>query len=70
MSDSFACACGRAHNSVIDSRWNAAQGCVMRRRECILCGHRFTTYEYTKEAIGPMRNAFRILENIKKAMRS
>ena len=30
---------------VIDSRWAETRRAVRRRRECLSCGHRFTTYE-------------------------
>lgn len=37
--------CGFAESKVVDSR-SAEEGCsIRRRRECLDCGHRFTTYE-------------------------
>ena len=37
--------CGNQEDKVIDSR-SSKDGCaIRRRRECLSCGHRFTTYE-------------------------
>ena len=35
--------CNSANSKVTDSR--SAEGSIRRRRECVDCGHRFTTYE-------------------------
>src|SRR6266446_3303563 len=37
--------CGRLDDKVIDSRASREGSVIRRRRECIDCGHRFTTYE-------------------------
>lgn len=37
--------CGNLEDKVIDSREAKDGGSVRRRRECITCSHRFTTYE-------------------------
>jgi len=37
--------CGCQDDKVIDSRSSKEGGTIRRRRECITCGHRFTTYE-------------------------
>lgn len=37
--------CGSVDNKVIESRDVAEGEAVRRRRECLKCGHRFTTYE-------------------------
>lgn len=37
--------CNREDTKVIDSRLVAAGGQIRRRRECINCGERYTTYE-------------------------
>jgi transcriptional repressor NrdR len=37
--------CGEDYNSVIDSRPSENGDGIRRRRECIKCGKRFTTYE-------------------------
>jgi transcriptional repressor NrdR len=37
--------CGSADNKVVESRDVADGDAVRRRRECLACGYRFTTYE-------------------------
>jgi transcriptional repressor NrdR len=37
--------CGSCDNKVIESRDVADGEAIRRRRECLSCGHRFTTYE-------------------------
>ena len=37
--------CGCQEDKVIDSRSSREGATIRRRRECIQCGHRFTTYE-------------------------
>lgn len=37
--------CGKAEDKVIDSRASREGATIRRRRECLACGHRFTTYE-------------------------
>jgi len=37
--------CGSCENKVIESRDVADGEAIRRRRECLACGHRFTTYE-------------------------
>jgi len=37
--------CGRQDDKVIDSRASREGATIRRRRQCIGCGHRFTTYE-------------------------
>lgn len=68
--------CGHAENKVIDSRISKDGKAVRRRRECLSCGKRFTTYEYVEDVL-PMvvkkdgrREQFdrqKILNGIKKA---
>ena len=41
--------CGHKEDKVVDSRATAEQSAVRRRRECLKCGKRFTTYEYIEE---------------------
>jgi len=41
--------CGFEENRVIDSRTSKDGLSVRRRRECIECGRRFTTYEYIEK---------------------
>lgn len=37
--------CGNMENKVIDSRMNREGNLIRRRRECLQCNERFTTYE-------------------------
>ena len=41
--------CGYKEDKVVDSRATAQRSAVRRRRECLKCGKRFTTYEYVEE---------------------
>ena len=41
--------CGCKEDKVVDSRATAEESAVRRRRECLKCGKRFTTYEYIEE---------------------
>jgi transcriptional repressor NrdR len=41
--------CGEIDNKVIDSRLSKDGNVIRRRRECILCSRRFTTYEHIEE---------------------
>jgi len=41
--------CGYKEDKVVDSRSTAEESAVRRRRECLKCGRRFTTYEYIEE---------------------
>ncbi len=41
--------CHENHNKVIDSRLSRDGTAIRRRRACISCGRRFTTYEYIDE---------------------
>ena len=41
--------CGYKEDKVVDSRATAEELAVRRRRECLKCGKRFTTYEYIEE---------------------
>lgn len=41
--------CGEIDNKVIDSRLSKEGNAVRRRRECIVCTRRFTTYEHIEE---------------------
>ena len=42
--------CGHLEDRVIDSRSTKEGRAIRRRRECIGCGKRFTTYEYVENA--------------------
>lgn len=37
--------CGYVEDKVIDSRMSKDGSCIRRRRECLRCGYRYTTYE-------------------------
>ncbi len=41
--------CGEGNNKVIDSRLGKDGNVIRRRRECIDCSRRFTTYEHVEE---------------------
>lgn len=41
--------CGSASDRVVDSRTGENQAVIRRRRECLECGRRFTTYERIEE---------------------
>jgi len=41
--------CSELDNKVIDSRLGKNGEVIRRRRECIACGRRFTTYEHVEE---------------------
>jgi transcriptional repressor NrdR len=40
--------CGHEEDKVVDSRSSKEGQAVRRRRECLKCGKRFTTYEYVE----------------------
>jgi transcriptional repressor NrdR len=41
--------CGEIDNKVIDSRLSKDGNVIRRRRECLVCARRFTTYEHIEE---------------------
>ncbi len=41
--------CDATDNRVVDTRASRGGRAVRRRRECTVCGERFTTYEYVEE---------------------
>ena len=47
------CFCGHTESKVIDSRPTDEGASIRRRRECLACGKRFTTYE-TNETVSVM----------------
>jgi transcriptional repressor NrdR len=66
--------CGSLENRVIDSRLSKDNTAIRRRRECLQCGRRFTTYEYVEEIQVIKKdgrrepfNRQKILDGIKKA---
>ena len=42
--------CGFSEDKVVDSRTTKEGEAIRRRRECLECGRRFTTYEYIERA--------------------
>jgi transcriptional repressor NrdR len=43
--------CANAENKVIDSRISKDGKAIRRRRECLACGKRFTTYEFVEDIL-------------------
>ncbi len=43
--------CTNAENKVIDSRISKDGKAIRRRRECLACGKRFTTYEFVEDIL-------------------
>ena len=43
--------CSSAENKVVDSRTARDGDAIRRRRECLACGARFTTYEYIERTL-------------------
>ena len=41
--------CGFKEDKVVDSRATSGNTAIRRRRECLKCGQRFTTYEYIED---------------------
>ena len=42
--------CGHLEDKVVDSRTTKENEAIRRRRECLKCGKRYTTYEYIEKA--------------------
>lgn len=68
--------CANRENKVIDSRLSKDSSAIRRRRECLGCERRFTTYEFVEEVLPTVvkkdgrRESFdraKILSGIKKA---
>ena len=68
--------CANGENRVIDSRISKDGNAIRRRRECLACEKRFTTYEFVEEVLPVVvkkdgrREVFdrkKILAGIKKA---
>jgi transcriptional repressor NrdR len=64
-------ACGENEDRVIESRTTTSGNSIRRRRECIVCGHRFTSYEHIEEEklMVVKRDGTRELFDIKKLER-
>jgi transcriptional repressor NrdR len=67
--------CDQDDDKVVDSRQSREGDAIRRRRECLDCGHRFTTYETVERALplvlksGDRREAFDA-EKIRRALRT
>lgn len=68
--------CAHGDNRVIDSRLSKDNSAIRRRRECLACGKRFTTYEFVEDILPLVvkkdgrREAFdrgKLLAGVKKA---
>lgn len=55
--------CGEYNVKVIDCR-ETEDGTFRRRRECLDCGHRFTTFEVNKEIFKGRQNIDSLLEQL------
>jgi len=51
--------CEHGETKVVDSRV-AGRGAIRRRRECLVCSQRFTTFERTEEALTVLRDLDRV----------
>ena len=47
--------CGHQEDKVVDSRSTKEGGAIRRRRECLKCSKRYTTYEQIEEALPQIR---------------
>lgn len=48
--------CGCGDTRVADSRMQEATNAIKRRRECLSCGYRFTTFERCEDPIGVIKS--------------
>ena len=66
--------CGSLKNKVVDSRLTKDRVSIRRRRQCLLCSKRFTTYEATEERMLPVliqrKGGYRMTKNNLKTMLS
>ena len=66
--------CGADHDKVVDSRSSARGLTVRRRRECLKCGRKFTTYERPEglqvraDVADPGRKRLLLQANVAKAV--
>jgi transcriptional repressor NrdR len=67
--------CDQDDDKVVDSRQSREGDAIRRRRECLDCGHRFTTYEMVERSLplvlksGERREAFDA-DKIRRALRT
>ena len=66
--------CGSVKNKVVDSRLTQDRVSIRRRRQCLICSKRFTTYEATEERMLPVllqrKGGFRMTKNNLRTMLS
>jgi transcriptional regulator NrdR family protein len=66
--------CGSLKNKVVDSRLTKDRISIRRRRQCLVCSKRFTTYEATEERMLPVliqrKGGYRMTKNNLKIMLS
>lgn len=48
--------CGHPQTRVIDSRSQESSNAIKRRRECLSCGHRFTTFERCEDPLEVLKS--------------
>lgn len=60
--------CGEA-TKVIESRNSRAGESIRRRRECLACGHRFTTREVDDEMLERLERIARAAREVEKELR-
>ena len=49
--------CGRENTRVVDSRMQESSNAIKRRRECRVCGYRFTTFERCEDPIEVLKSS-------------
>ncbi len=60
--------CFEGISAVLSTRWMEEQQVTRRRRKCLHCGHKFSTYETSDKAVIKLENYQKALERIKKAI--
>lgn len=60
--------CFNGHSVVNSTRWCDPEQAIRRRRKCLTCGARFTTYETTDKALTKVAQYQKALDRIKKAL--
>jgi len=53
-----------AESKVMDSRDRTTPPAIRRRRECLLCGHRWTTYEIKSDLVDLLWNTMRKFKQV------
>lgn len=60
-------ACNHVEDKVVDSRLSRAARSIRRRRECLACGKRFTTYEHVEHEPLSIRKTTGAIESYDRA---